>query len=203
MNQHDSETIRKAAAILRSGGVIVYPTETVYGIGCDPWNREACERILLLKRRESARTMLLLADSRKMAEETFGGLDALASRLADRFWPGPVTLIFRSLIEVPEYLRGPSGGVALRVTVHPVAAAIIHEFGKPIISTSANLSGQPPVTSGDDAVNIFGHVADMVVSGAIPPGGVPSTVVDTVSGRPELIREGAIPFTRILEESEP
>jgi L-threonylcarbamoyladenylate synthase len=173
----------------------------VYGIGCDPWNRSAYERILLLKGREPVITMLLLADSRRMAEETFGRFDALTSRLAGRFWPGPLTMIFRPVGDIPDYLRGPSGGVALRVTTHPLAAAIIHEFGKPIISTSANRSGQHPIVSGEDAVSLFGNGADMVVSDATPLGGVPSTVVDTVSGKPELVREGAIPFTRILEES--
>jgi L-threonylcarbamoyladenylate synthase len=201
MSGFDPEKVRLAADILRSGGVIIYPTETVFGIGCDPWNNEACERVLYLKRRESIRTMLLLADSRKMVEETIGRLEGLSARLADRFWPGPLTMILRPGCDMPEYLQGASGGVAFRVTSNPVAAAIIREFGKPIISTSANLSGEPPVASPEEAEHIFGDAVDMVIPTHEPLGGIPSTVIDLVAGKPALVREGAISFSHILEAS--
>lgn len=191
-----------AAAILRSGGVIVYPTETVYGLGCDPWNHAAVERILRLKGRETARAMLLLADSRRMVEKAAGELEGVAARIAARFWPGPLTLVLRPSRELPAYLYGPSGGVAFRVTTNPDAAALIGAFGSPVISTSANPSGQPPAVSAEEAVRMFGDGVDMVIPGSVPLGGIPSTVVDLTGGRPVLLREGAVLFSRVLEAVE-
>lgn len=183
--------------MLRAGGVIAYPAETVYGLGCDPRNRDACERIMRLKRRESSRTMLLLAASEEMVACATGGLDGISAELARLFWPGPLTIVLRPLRHLPEHLFGPSGGVAFRVTSHPVAEALIREFGRPLISTSANLSGEPPVSSADAATRIFGDGVDLVVPCDGPLGGVPSTIVDVTSGSAALIREGAIPFTEI------
>ncbi len=195
--------VRRAAEVLRSGGVIVYPTETVYGIGCDPWNRDACERVLRLKGRDASRTMLLLADSTRMVEAAAGALDERAARLAVRFWPGPLTLVLTPSREMPAHLLGASGGVAFRVTSHPDAAAVARDFGLPVISTSANPSGRPPAVSADEAGEMFGDRVDMVLPSSVPLGGVPSTVVDLTGGEPVLLREGAVPFPRILEALEP
>lgn len=195
----DQSEARRAAEIIRTGGVIVYPTETVFGIGCDPWNHSAWERIMELKRRESVRTMLLLADSREMVEHMVGKLVPLAARLADAFWPGALSLVLRPERELPSWLYGPSGGVAFRVSKHPVSRSIIGEFGKPIISTSANISGQPPVSTFEEARRMFGDFADMVVDGDVPLSGIPSTIIDLTSGEMELIREGAIHPAHIRE----
>lgn len=199
MSGMDREEARKAAEILRAGGVIVYPTETVYGLGCNPWDHDAWERIIRLKRRDSGRSMLLLADSRKMIEETTGELSPLAARLAETFWPGPLTLVLRPERELPRWFYGPSGGVAFRVTVSEVSRAIIGEFGKPIVSTSANISGEPTVATFEEALRLFGDDTDLVVNCIEPLFGVPSTVVDVTSGHMELLREGAIPRARIRE----
>ncbi len=195
----DREESRRAAEILREGGVIVYPAETVYGLGCDPWNREARERIVRLKHRDSARSMLLLADSREMVETVAGPLAPLAARLAEAFWPGPLTLVLRPERELPVWLYGPTGGVAFRVTLSAVSRAIIREFGKPVISTSANISGEPPAATYEDALRLFGGAVDLVVNGVESLSGVPSTVADVTSGRVELLREGAVSFARIRE----
>jgi L-threonylcarbamoyladenylate synthase len=199
MNAAVDSDAREAARCIREGGVIVYPTETVYGIGCDPWNRAAVERVLAMKGRRGDNPMLLLASSRRMVEERFGALDALAGALASAFWPGPLTLVIRPAAECPEYLYGPSGGIAVRVTSHEAVAAMAEAFGGPIVSTSANLSGHPPVLSFEDARALFGGAADMVLDSREPCTGVPSTVVDTLSGTPVCVREGAVPFSLILE----
>lgn len=211
MNRTCGDEAREAARIIREGGVIVYPTETLYGIGCDPWNRAAVERVLLMKQRPQSRTMLLLADSRGMVEDRFGALDKLSSKLAEAFWPGLLTLVFRPSAGCPDYLCGPSGGVAVRVTAHPLCAEIIGEFGGPIVSTSANLMGEPPALSFKDADELFGREADMVLGGPRVRGRTrndkdgelmtrtPSTIVDTVSGALRCIREGTVPFALIRE----
>jgi L-threonylcarbamoyladenylate synthase len=212
MNEACIAEASSAARCIRCGGVIVYPTETVYGIGCDPWNHAAVERVLAMKRRLRT-AMLLLADSRRMVEDRFGALDSLSALLADAFWPGPLTLVIRhpnvcsahvgdpgqSSVECPNYLIGPTGGVAVRVTAHPLCAEIIREFGGPIVSTSANLSGEPPVAAFKDACELFGGEADMILESREPVTGTPSTIVDTMSGTVRCLREGALPLARILE----
>jgi L-threonylcarbamoyladenylate synthase len=194
-----SQMIRSAAAILKKGGIIVYPTETVYGIGCDPLREEAVERIRRLKQRVSSKAMLLLADSLEMVENMAGSLDPLAHRLGEHFWPGPVTMILKSKKILPRYLYGSSGGVAFRVTSHRLAASIIHEFGRPIISTSANIAGQPPVVNFKQAQEEFGKNADIVIENPELLSGEPSAVIDITSGRIEIIRPGAIDFAEVQE----
>lgn len=198
MNEACITEAREAARCIRDGGVIVYPTETVYGIGCDPWNLAAVERVLAMKRRPRT-AMLLLADSRRMVEDRFGMLDPLSSLLADTFWPGPLTLVIKSSVECPDYLIGPTGGVAVRVTAHPLCTEIIREFGGPIVSTSANLSGEPPVAAFKDACILFGDETDMILESAEPVTGTPSTIVDATSGTVRCLREGALPLARIFE----
>jgi L-threonylcarbamoyladenylate synthase len=199
MIEHSLKVIQDAAAILKKGGIIVYPTETVYGIGCDPLIEEAVERIQRLKKRESSKAMLLLADSLGMVENMAGSLDPLARRLGEHFWPGPVTMILKPGKILPGYLYGSTGGVAFRVISHRLAASIIHEFGRPIISTSANIAGQPPVVNFGKAQEEFGKDADIVIENPEPLSGEPSAVIDITSGLIEIIRPGAIDFREVQE----
>ncbi len=198
MNGLERESAANAADILRRGGVIVYPTETVYGIGCDPWNREAVERVFRIKRREKGRTMLVLADSLEMAEREFGTFQGAAARLANAFWPGPLTIIVRPTRECPDYLYGPTGGVAVRVTSDSLCRRLVAEFGRPIVSTSANVSGEPAVASYQEASERFGAEVDLVIEGGGMTG-IPSAVVDMTSEIPLIVREGAIAVSRIME----
>lgn len=194
----DRDGALDAAEVLRRGCVIVYPTETVYGIGCDPWNREAVERIFRIKQRAGERTMLLLADSREMVEREFGILTGAAARLAEKFWPGPLTMIVRPARICPKYLLGPTGGVAVRVTSDMFCLGLIGKFGRPVVSTSANVSGEAPVSSYEEARKRFESEADLVIKGGDMTG-IPSTIVDMTSGSPLTIREGAISNSRIVE----
>ncbi len=198
MNQPDSKNdIKKAAAIIRNGGIIVYPAETVYGIGCDPLNKEACMRIQLLKNREKPKTMLLLAYSLEQVEEMAGPLTGISGKLAQKFWPGPLTIIIKPQKKLPEHLTGFSGGVAFRVTSHPVAAALARESAKPLISTSANTSGMPPVLTYEKALSEFGNKVDMVIGSQHDLSGKPSTVVDCASGGLSIVRKGSITLSRL------
>ena len=200
MSQPDCiNDIKKAANILQNGGIIVYPTETVYGIGCDPLNEEACMRIQLLKNREKPKTMLLLAYSLEQVEEMAGHLIDISRKLAQKFWPGPLTVIIKPQTNFPEHLTGFSGGVALRVTSHPVASALVREFARPIISTSANTSGQPPVLTYEKALREFGNKVDMVIESRRDLSGKPSTVVDCTSGCLSMVREGSITLSQLKE----
>ncbi len=184
--------VKEAAGILRSGGIVVYPTETVYGIGCDPLNSEACQRVYSLKKRTHSKPFILLADSMKTVEDFAGVPNAVAKKLAAEFWPGPLTLIIKPSQPLPVHLFGPSGGVAFRVTSGTVAAALSREFGKPVISTSANIAGSKPAVTYDEALTAFGNLADSVLENTEKPDGLPSTVIDLTSTEPAILRTGAI-----------
>ena len=193
------DSIARAVAILRAGGVIVYPTETVYGTGCDPFNRQAVDRIHDIKGRTNTKTMLLIASSRRQVEDMTGPLDPVASALADRFWPGPLTIVFKPARELPPHLLGPTGGTGFRVSTDPVSTALAREFGGPVVSTSANRTGEPPLTTFEEARAQFNGLADMILPSAGKMSRVPSTVVDVTGGKPVVIRQGEIPHDRLSE----
>ena len=191
--------IKEATAVLKNGGIIVYPTETVYGIGCDPFNMDAYEKVRGLKKRLDNKSYLLLASSLSQVEECAGELEAIPRRLADVFWPGPLTMVIKPSNQVPAYLLGVSNGIAFRVTSHPVAASLAREFGHPIISTSANITGQSPIITYEKALSVFGDRADLVIENSERLQGTPSTVIDLTSHYPQILREGSIPQSQIEE----
>lgn len=201
MSQPDSKKdIKKAVEILKNGGIIVYPTETVYGIGCDPLDMEAYDRVQRLKKRMEYKPMLLLAYSLNQVEGMAGSLSEIPRKLAEKFWPGPLTIIIKPRKNFPEYLLGPSHGVAFRVSSHPVAASLAKEFGRPIISTSANITGQAPMVTYEKALNTFENIVDIVIVTHEKLTGKPSTVVDLTSGHFSLVRKGSITLSQLKKE---
>ena len=192
-------TVKQAIAILHHGGVIVYPTETVYGIGCDPFNEAACTRIRTIKGRDGDKPFLLLAAGIEQIEPYTGQLSGDALQLAHEFWPGPLTLVLRVHGNFPRWLTGPTGGVAFRITPHPLAADLVAGFGAPIVSTSANLTGQSPAASYHDALAQFKDSTEFVLDNPAIMRGVPSTIVDLTDARLVIIREGEISRKTIEE----
>jgi len=200
MNEHArnrESIITHAAEVLRNGGVIAYPTETVWGLGCDPFDESACTRIRQLKGRDSTKSMLLLAANCFQVERITGPVEGIARLLAELFWPGPLTLVLHVQHALPSYLSGPTGGTAFRVSSDPVASGIARDFGCPIISTSANRSGEPPLIRYQDTLATFGTVVDLVVPSSGSLSGLPSTVVDLTGNEPVILREGVISRTML------
>ena len=193
-------------AHLQAGGVLAYPTETVYGFG-GAVDYESVERLVKLKRRPSAKPFLLLISASEMLTRLGLHLTSSAARIAARHWPGPVTLVVPGgERRVPDRLRGPEGGIAVRWTPHPGLTRLIQAYGDAITSTSANLPGVPPAMS---ATEILQQWSDAVTRGKIRvlDGGRlqpsnPSTVIDCTGQRPRVIRPGAIPAA-LLRESAP
>jgi len=189
----------RVAQHLRLGGLIAYPTETVYGIGCLP-NPKALDRLAALKGREHARPFLLLVTGPEQAP----GLDwtPVALRLADAFWPGPLTLALRAEPgRYPARVVGPDGAVAVRASPHPAVKAILAATGEPITSTSANLPGALPATNAAEVLRVLEaiHAPDdlwLLDGGPLPPS-PPSTIVDCSAGRPRVLRSGAIEVERL------
>lgn len=189
---------------LRGGGLLAYPTETVYGFGC-ALRDGALERLSELKRRAPDRPFLLLVPSRESVADLLW--TEVAADLADAFWPGPLTLILADPEErYPARVRGPSGGVAVRRTPHPVARTLVERLDEPVTSTSANRPGGRPARSAGEASRAAralgaGHELLVVDGGTLSPS-APSTIVDcTDEGRAVVVREGAIASSRLNESA--
>jgi L-threonylcarbamoyladenylate synthase len=182
MRVFDVDGIEAAAALLRRGGVLAYPTEGVYGLGCDPDNRAAFEKIFAMKRRPPEQGVLLIAADLEQVREWIGGAPESAFARANAVWPGAHTFIFPRSPRVPEWVAGGHAGIALRVTAHAPSAALCRAFGGPIVSTSANHHGEPPARSAADIRTIFGEEADGVLDA--PLGGLdrPTPITDAVTG---------------------
>ena len=193
-----SETaVERAVAILRQGGIVAFPTETYYGLAVDPFNKDALSRLFVVKKRETRKPILTLVNSRKQLSQLVRDIPAPFQILMDRFWPGPLTLVFEGDAGLPPLLTGHTNTVGIRQSSHPVARQLSSSFGSPITATSANISGCAPAVNAVEIVNTFGTEIDMVIDGGTTPGGAGSTLVDIDQGRLRLIREGVIPFAEV------
>jgi L-threonylcarbamoyladenylate synthase len=186
--------VRPVVAHLAERRVLAYPTETVYGFGTAV-DHESVEALVRMKRRPPHKPFLLLINGSAMLDRLGLVLTPTASRLAARFWPGPLTLVLPGGDHrVPARLRGPEGGIAVRWTPHPGLQAILHAYGEPITSTSANRPGVPPASAASEIVaqwrdEIHRGLLLVLDGGRVPPS-QPSTVVDCTGRRPRVIRPG-------------
>jgi L-threonylcarbamoyladenylate synthase len=179
-------TIEEAAHRLRQGEVIAYPTEAVYGLGCDPFNHEAVEKLLDMKGRAESAGLILIADGFSRFEEFIGEVGGGDLSRAEATWPGPVTWLFPKSALVPGWISGAHDSVALRVSDHPVCRALCVAFGGALVSTSANRTGAEPARSREAVELAFGPLVAGVVQGEL--GGLerPSEIRDVRTG--EVVR---------------
>jgi L-threonylcarbamoyladenylate synthase len=190
-------------AHLQEGGILAYPTETVYGFGT-MIDRDAVEKLVQLKRRPPAKPFLLLISDTPMLARIGLHLTRSASMLAARHWPGPLTLVLPGgERRIPERLRGPEGGIAVRWTSHPGLQRLISALGDPITSTSANLPGQPAAVTSNEIVQqwrseIARGTMRLLDAGRLPSSPA-STVVDCTGRAPRVIRPGALPAATLRE----
>lgn len=191
--------IRQAIDILRKGGIVAYPTDTVYGLGADAFQDSAVARVYEAKRRPRHMALpLLLADSADMVKIA-SFTPPVAWRLAERFFPGALTLILWKAPSVPSIVTGGGDTVAVRVPGHPIPIALIKGLGTPIIGTSANLSGQPSPLTAEEVHQQLGGKVDLIIDGGRCSGGIESTVIDLTSDVPCIVRQGAISKQAIEE----
>jgi len=175
--------VAKAARILRAGGVIGYPTEAVYGIGCIPYEADALERILALKRRSSTKGFVLIAADLAQIEEFVHLPEGDRGAEVRGSWPGPVTWVLRARRHVPAILTGGRDTVAIRMTAHPVARALCVAAGCALVSTSANLSGRRPITRALTLRRQLGSALDMIVPGQLGERAKPTAIREGSTGR--------------------
>jgi L-threonylcarbamoyladenylate synthase len=188
-----------AAALLDEGGVVAFPTDTVYGIGCRAGDAQALARIFAAKRRPAEKQVPILAASLDQAAALGFVADEHARALARRWWPGPLTIVLRGE-RGADHSASPSASQAFRVPNHPVALALIERSG-PLATSSANRSAEPETYDADDVMVAFADddLLDAVVDGGRVPGGVASTVIDLSAGQARLVREGPISREELAE----
>jgi len=198
----DRRTLDAAAEAVLRGGVIAFPTDTVYGLGCSLLDVAAVEMVGRLKRRAREHAFISLIPDPSQALGLALSVSGMAKKLIDRCWPGPLSLIFVAAEIVPPRVRGAGGTIALRCPNDVLSHALLQRIGGPVVSSSANLSGQPPAATAQEVVATFGNQLDLVLDGGPRTGGVPSTLVDVSGPKPKLLRRGALDVTPWLGEFE-
>lgn len=191
------DAIQEAATWIRNGGVVAIPTDTLYGLACDPFRADAVSRLFAVKGRAAGQALPLIAADAAQVAVHLGAVPPLGARLAQRFWPGPLTLIVVAPASLVCDVTGDTGTVGVRVPADAVARAIAAACGRPITATSANVSGQPATSDPDDIERTLGDRIDLLIDTGPTRGGAPSTIVDVTSAEPRLVREGAIPWDEI------
>jgi len=183
------DDLKRAARCLAAGGIVAYPTESCFGLGCDPGNHAAVRRLLALKQRSWDKGLILIADHLQRLLPWLEPLSAEARARADKAWPGPHTLLLPAAPRVSRWLRGNHSTLAVRVTAHPAAAALCRAARSPLVSTSANRAGRPPLKNARQVRREFRGRVDLVLEGAV--GGLerPTEIRNGLNG--ELVRPGA------------
>jgi L-threonylcarbamoyladenylate synthase len=175
--------INNAVAIVKQGGIIAYPTEAVFGLGCDPFNENTVLRLLKLKQRSIDKGLILIAAKWQDVKNLSQPLAHNILQKAFATWPGHITWVFPATKLVPAWIRGAHKSVALRITNHPIAQKICEAYGGPIVSTSANIEGQTPAHTTDEVLQYFPHELDYIVPGNVGKSQQPTKICDILTGK--------------------
>lgn len=195
----EHELLAQAAEVLREGKVLAYPTETFYGLGVDVMNERAIKRLYDLKRRDVSLPIAILVADMPMLETCVERIPDAARLLMRAFWPGPLTILFPAGPKISRSLTTNTGKIGLRISSHPVAAALVRLLGGPITTTSANLSGFPPSCNLKHVQKYFADRLDGIVDGGECPPSHGSTVVDVADETMAIVRDGAIPAEAVIK----
>lgn len=176
-----SDNLQQAVTALQQGGVIAYPTEAVWGLGCDPFNEQAVRHLLALKQRPDSKGLIVIAATIAQVEPWLCALSAEQRQRVEAYWPGPYTWIVPAT-HAPAWLRGDHDSLAIRVSAHPVVQQLCLAWGGPLVSTSANISGEAPAANVAALTTIFGQGLAAIVQGELGGDPKPSEIRDAVSG---------------------
>jgi L-threonylcarbamoyladenylate synthase len=188
----------RASRCIREGGLVIFPTSCLYGIGVDALNPEAIQRVFQAKGRPEIKPLLILVPDMASALNQVEDLSSEALRLMEIFWPGGLTLVLRAKGHLLPSLTAGTGKIGIRIPQHPVAAALVRAVGGPITGTSANLSGQPGAARVADVDPSVRRTADLILDAGPLQGGAGSTVLDMTLSPPRILREGAVSAEKIL-----
>ncbi len=194
--------VDRAIVILKKGGIVAYPTDTVYGLGASMTSITAVERIFEVKGRPKGMALPLLVANREQIKQITRSVPPAAWLLIYNFLPGALTIVLNKSDAVPDIIAGGGKTIAIRIPDHPIPIALIKGLGQPIVGTSANLSGQPSSLTAEGVRMQIGNKVDMIIDGGQCPGGIESTVVDMSNSKPVIRRLGAITLKQ-LQQSVP
>jgi L-threonylcarbamoyladenylate synthase len=194
----DASVIAEACSVLRGGGLVAFPTETVYGLGARGLDAAASARIFAAKRRPAGHPIILHVDGLAMARSIASDWPPAATRLADAFWPGPLTLVVPRAPHVPNVVTGGLSTVGIRAPANPIALALVSAFGEPIAAPSANAHTHVSPTAAEHVVRSLGDAVDLVIDGGACQHGIESTVV-ALGDPPLVLRPGALSLARLAE----
>jgi L-threonylcarbamoyladenylate synthase len=197
VSARSAQALEQAAALLHAGGLVAFPTDTVYGLGAALFNVQAIEQLYIVKGRDAAKAIAVLVGDESALGQVAGVLSGVAARLARRFWPGPLTLVVAAHPSLPASLS-PLPTVGVRMPDHPVALALLRHTG-PLAVTSANLSGEPSATTAEEVYAQLKGRIPFILDGGQTPGGRPSTVVDCTGRELVILRQGPISLQLLLE----
>jgi L-threonylcarbamoyladenylate synthase len=189
VNTKDTQ-LKKAAKLVKKGGLIIYPTDTVYGLGCDPYNLQAVKKVFEVKGRKNKPLPVLISSMKKALDLAYFTSEAL--KIVKKYWPGPLTIVLKRRENAPSFLGGDPSLIGLRIPKHPVALKLIRLCGGSLIGTSANLTGKKPPTTVDEAIKQIGDKVDLIIDGGETAIGLGSTVLDLSTETPKILREGPI-----------
>lgn len=197
LSASDAESIRRAGRIIKAGGLVAFPTETVYGLGCDAMNADAAAKVFEAKQRPQFDPLIIHIADHKQLEMVIDSLPSLGQRLIDAFWPGPLTLVLPKQPAIPDLITAGLSTVAVRMPNHRVAQTLIREAGTPIAAPSANLFGYVSPTTAQHVADGLGNRVDLILDGGPCPVGVESTIVSLAGPQPELLRPGSITIEQL------
>ena len=186
------QQVERGISILKQGGLVAFPTDTVYGLGASANISQAVVQVYRVKERPWNRALpLLLADTAQISEVA-EPVPQIAWLLARSFLPGALTLVLHRSNSVPDTITAGGGTVAVRIPAHPIPVALTQGLGEPVVGTSANLSGRPSPLTADEVYSQFGNKIDLIIDGGRCPGGKESTIIDVTGETPVVLREGAL-----------
>lgn len=188
----EEEKLRRAADVIKRGGLVAFPTETVYGLGADAYNPEAVRRIYAVKGRPGDNPLIVHIADPATLDSLVRFVPHEARTLCERFWPGPLTLVFDRREELPPEVSAGLSTVAVRMPANPIALGLIRAAGTPLVAPSANLSSRPSPTRAGHVLEDLGGLIDLIIDGGKTAIGMESTVVDFTAGPPRILRPGAV-----------
>jgi len=194
----DPDVIAEAARIIRQGGVVVFPTRCLYGLGADALNADAVNRLFEIKARPYQKAILVLISDKKELSLLVQEIPQAAQRIMDKFWPGKITIIFKAKENLPANLTAGTGKIGVRLCGHPAACSLLNAVGGPVTGTSANLAGRPGCSQICDLDAEVAERVDLILDAEKLEGGAGSSIVDVSGDAPTILREGVIPTKDIF-----
>lgn len=192
MSHVDTWPLEEIAALLQDGGIIAYPTETIYGLGVDALNEKAIKRLFEIKLRALDKPVSVLVKDTQMLSRVVSRVPQVARPIMEKYWPGPVTIIFSASGEIPSTLTGQTGTIGVRISPHPFVRHLFDVFDSPLTSTSANITGGRSLMEPEDILRTFGSLIDLVIGMSEFMEGKGSTLIDVTGEKPKIVREGIV-----------